>query len=152
MTVRVRRLLASDDLSAAISLLQRFFREEGFDTPPERIAANVGRMVGIAQCGLFLAEDGSEAVGVATVSLEFGIEFGWSAEMGDLYVLPDWRGKGLSRVLVGAVEEFLRSIGATGYQVTVTPFAEEHHGLADFYDKLGFAGEGRLIRYKRLQA
>jgi hypothetical protein len=50
------------------------------------------------------------------------------------------------------VEEFLRARGATGYQVTVTPYAEEHHGLADFYDKFGFAGEGRLILYKRLQS
>jgi GNAT superfamily N-acetyltransferase len=150
MTVVVRRLSAADELMGAISLLQQFFREEGFDTPPETIASHVRQMAGIAACGLFLAEDGRAAVGVATVSLEFGIEFGWSAEMGDLYVASGWRGRGVSRMLVGAVENYLRDCGAAGYQVTVTPHAEDRHGLSGFYDRLGFTNEGRLIRYKRL--
>jgi GNAT superfamily N-acetyltransferase len=101
-------------------------------------------------CGLFQAEAGGTVIGVATVSMDYGIEFGWSAEMGDLYVLPEWRGSGTSRALVNAVEDFLRSRGAHGYQVTVTPFAEEHHALKQFYDKLGFDNEGRVILWKDL--
>ena len=146
----VRRLQAGDDVGAAANLLIRFFREEGFDTPDEVIRSNTSRMAAIAACGLFIAETEGQAIGVATISMEFGIEFGWSGEMGDLYVLPDWRGKGVSQALVGAVEEFLKERGATGYQVTVTPFAEEAHGLQGYYLKLGFASEGRLILYKRL--
>lgn len=148
--VRVCRLTGADDLSAAIVLLQRFFAEEGFDTPPEAISANARRLASIETCGLFIAEFQNEAVGVATISMEFGIEYGWSAEMGDLYVLPPWRGRGISRAIVGAVEDFLRSKEATCYQVTVTPYAREHHGLTAFYESLGFAPEGRLILCKHL--
>ena len=90
------------------------------------------------------------AIGVATVSLEFGIEFGWSAEMGDLYVVLERRGQGVSQALVRAIEAYLRVKGAKGYQVTVTPYAEEHHALGKFYEKLGFAGEGRMILHKTL--
>jgi hypothetical protein len=82
----VRRLTADDDLSSAIHLLQRFFREEAFETDDNTIATNTKRMASIDTCGLFLAENEGKALGVATVSLEFGIEFGWSAEMGDFYV------------------------------------------------------------------
>jgi GNAT superfamily N-acetyltransferase len=145
-----RRLRSGDDLSAAAELLIRFFREESFDTPDHVIRANAARMAEIDACGLFLCETAGRAIGVATISLEFGIEYGWSGEMGDLYVLPEWRGQGASQALVGAVEAFLKERGAKGYQVTVTPYAEEAHGLQDYYRKLGFSSEGRLILYKRL--
>jgi GNAT superfamily N-acetyltransferase len=147
----IRRLTAADDLSAAIHLLQRFFREEGFDTPDTEIARNVQTMAALDVCGLFVAEQNGQTVGVATVSLEFGIEYAWSAEMGDLYVLPEARGLGVSTQLVNAVETFLRSKGAAGYQVTVTPHAAQHHDLTKFYQRLGFDAEGRMILYRRLQ-
>jgi GNAT superfamily N-acetyltransferase len=148
----VRRLGEGDDTSAAAALLVRFFQEEGFDTPDDAIRRHVRRMPLIETSGLFVAEADVDTVGVATVSLEFGIEYGWSAEMGDLYVLPEWRGKNVSLALIGAIENFLLEKGAAGYQVTVTPYAQKHHALAGYYAKLGFAGEGRLILFKPLKA
>ncbi len=146
----IRQLTAIDDLAGAILLLQRFFHEEGFDTPADTIAHNARTLATIETCGLFIAETGGTTIGVATISMEFGIEFGWSAEMGDLYVLPEHRGQGVSNALAGAIEVFLLGKGAFGYQVTVTPYAEQHHALRGFYQKLGFADEGRLILYKIL--
>jgi GNAT superfamily N-acetyltransferase len=148
--VRTRRLGPGDDLEAAIDLLQRFFREEGFATPGEVIAANARRMAAMEACAIVVVEDGGAPAGIATVSMEFGIEYGWSAEMGDLYVLPEWRGKGLARTLVTAVEDILRARGATGYQVTVTAAADEAHGLRRFYAALGFEDECRAILSRKL--
>jgi GNAT superfamily N-acetyltransferase len=65
--------------------------------------------------------------------------------------VPEWRGRGASRALVNAVEVFLRAKGAAGYQVTVTPFAQEHHDLNKFYDKMGFDNEGRMILHRTLK-
>jgi GNAT superfamily N-acetyltransferase len=148
--VRVRKLGSSDDLTEAANLLIRFFREESFDTPDEVIRQHTAVMAGLDVCGLFVAENSGRAIGVATISLEFGIEFGWGAEMGDLYVLPEWRGKGLSRQIVLAIEDFLKERGASFYQVTVTPYAQEAHDLKTFYDRLGFDSEGRVILAKKL--
>jgi len=147
---RVRRLGSADDLSEAADLLIRFFREERFDTPGEVIRHNAATMAGLDNCGLFIAEVFGKAIGVATISLEFGIEFGWGAEMGDLYVLPEWRGKGVSRLLVSAIESFLTERGATTYQITLTPYAQDTHDLKAFYARLGFDGEGRLILAKKI--
>jgi GNAT superfamily N-acetyltransferase len=149
--VTIRKLEAGDDGTAAIDLLCRFFAEEDFPTETNVIAAHVHQMLELETCGLFLAEERGKAVGVATVSLEFGIEYGWWAEMGDLYVLPQYRGKGHSRALVAAAETFLKKHGAVGYQVTVTPYAQDHHNLKDFYDALGFETEGRVILRKNLR-
>lgn len=148
--VQVRRLSARDDLSEATRLLIRFFREEQFDTPDEIIVRNTATLAGLDTCGLFVAEADGRTIAVATVSLEFGVEFGWGAEMGDLYVLPDWRGKSVSRRLVQAIEDFLKDRGASFYQVTVTPYARDAHDLGKFYEGLGFGSEGRLILAKSL--
>lgn len=149
-SITVQRLGPGDDLAGAIDLLGRFFAEEGFDTPPETIAANTARMVQQSVCSLFVARAGGQSVGVATVSLDFGIEFGWSAEMGDLYVLPDWRGHHVARRLIGAVEDDLRQRGVEGYQVTVTAEAQAAHDLIGLYRKLGFEDEGRRILYRTI--
>ena len=148
--MNIRKLAATDDLTGAIELLCRFFVEEGFDTDSNIIAAHARQLAGLETCGLFAAEEAGQTVGVATVSLEFGIEYGWWAEMGDLYVLPEYRGRGLSRELVAAAEDFLKSRGVAGYQVTVTPYASEQHDLAQYYSRLGFDSEGRVILFKRL--
>jgi len=100
MEFGVRRLRPGDDTAAAAELLVRFFEEEAFETPAEMIRQRAAQMAAIDACGLFIAEAGQSALDVATVSVEFGIEFGWSAEMGDLYVVPEWRGKGVSRALL----------------------------------------------------
>ncbi len=149
--MKVRQLRIGDDLDPAKQLLLRFFREEGFDTPDKVIAANVGAMAGIESCIILVAEEGELAVGVATLSLEFGIEFGWSAELGDLYVAPDWRGRGVAHQLVKTGEEILRERGVAGYQVTVTALADALHDLKRFYRALGFDGEGRLLLWKKLK-
>jgi GNAT superfamily N-acetyltransferase len=150
MAVAVRRLTAGDDSSAAADLLVRFFAEEGFDTTADIITRRTAEMSAIDAWGLFVAEITGTAVGVATISLEFGIEFGWSAEIGDLYVLPDWRGKGVSRALISAIETFLAERGASGYQVTVTSFGQQHNDLRSYYAKLGFGADGRLILRKEI--
>jgi len=116
MEFRVRRLRPGDDTAAAAELLVRFFEEEAFETPAEVIRQRAAQMAAIDACGLFIAEAAHSALGVATVSLEFGIEFGWSAEIGDLYVVPEWRRKGVSRALLRAIESLLCERGASGYR------------------------------------
>ena len=146
----VRQLVRGDDPRGAASLLMRFFREEGFSTPPEVIAAHCREMMNLDICAVLVAEQGGETIGVATVSLTYGIEFGWSAEVGDLYVRPEHRRLGVAAALFAAIEGFLTKREASGYQVTVTPYAQQHHSLKDYYLNLGFADEGREILYRKL--
>jgi len=64
--------------------------------------------------------------------------------------VPEWRRKGVSRALLCAIESLLCERGASGYQVTVAPFGQQHQDLRAYYMRLGFTGEGRLVLRKSL--
>ena len=98
----VRRLVSGDELAPAIALLQRFFREEGFATSNDVIAQRTQILASLETCLLLVAEKDGVAIGVATLSSEFGIEYGWWAELGDLYVVPPERGQGIAQALIAA--------------------------------------------------
>ena len=57
--VKVRRLVRGDDLDAAIELLMRFFREEGFDTPDAIIAANARLLPEVGEGGYYCCVAGA---------------------------------------------------------------------------------------------
>jgi GNAT superfamily N-acetyltransferase len=132
------------DPSEAAALLIAFFAEEHFDTPPETIRRNLAEMLELDICRVYLARADGEAVGIATASLDYGIEFGWSCEVGDLYVLPRWRGRGIARALLDRCIAWSRERGATSLRVTVTPHGA-HANLIPFYRRLGFSDDGRRL-------
>ena len=153
MTAVAIRTVANDtELAAACLLLQSFFREGRFETPPapETVAAHARRMHGLTDlCRILVGWLGDAAVAVATVSLDFGIEFGWQAEIGDLYVVPSARRQGLALRLVEASTAWARGRGAQSVAVTLTAQGADL-GLEDFYRRLGFTSDGRRLLIRRL--
>lgn len=148
--MKIARVTATAWLAEATVLLQRFFAEEEFATSDELIAQRARIMAEDRSLGLFVALVDQHAVGVASCSMGFGIEFGLWGEMGDLYVLPEWRGRGVANALCDAIERFVLESGGTGYQVTVTPIGEKHFQLSEFYRKQSFTDDGRRLLLKYL--
>jgi GNAT superfamily N-acetyltransferase len=124
--------VTGDSRVAAVELLVRFFREEGFGTPPPRIAENLDRMLADPSCWCALAIEGGVAQAVVTVSTLLDIEGGRLAEIGDLYVLPEHRRRGLARRLVEHAKAWCRAQGCSAVSITITPPGERRHQLADF--------------------
>jgi aminoglycoside 6'-N-acetyltransferase I len=145
-----------DSFDAAFRLLEQFFCEEGFDTPAEEMRASLRTMLAVPNAdkehpsAVFLAWRGREAVGVATVTTCVGIEYGRSAELDDLYVLPQARGSGVASALIEAVCSWCSEERATVVLVTVTPEGEANHKLLDYYQRRGFAHTGRVILERAL--
>jgi aminoglycoside 6'-N-acetyltransferase I len=137
--------IGSESFDAAFHLLQRFFVEEGFDTPAEEMRSSLAAMLASGSSAVFLAWRNGEALGVATVTTVVGIEYGRAAEMDDLYVLPQARGRGVAGALIEAVCGWCQEQGCTAVLVTVTPEGEAAHGLMDFYQRRGFVNTGRVI-------
>jgi GNAT superfamily N-acetyltransferase len=129
--------------SAAVDLLTRFFHEEGFSTPPRRIAENLQRMLADPSCWVALAAADAQPVGVVTVTTMLYVEWGRLAEIGDLYVVPGHRRQGLARRLVAAAIGWSKQRGCSGIYVTVTPAGEARHQLSGFYRRLAFEATAR---------
>jgi aminoglycoside 6'-N-acetyltransferase I len=144
LTTTVRQATVAD-FDAALPLLQRFFAEESFATAPALIGESLAQLLENPESGVFLAWRGAEAIGVATVTTSRGIEFGLSAEMEDLYVLPEMRGVGAGRALVQAVQDWCRGQGCTMIEVAVTPQGQAAHDLIGYYRARGFQESGRVI-------
>jgi GNAT superfamily N-acetyltransferase len=137
---------------AAIELLVRFFREEGFATPPSRIEENLERMLTDPSCWCSLAVRDGTAHAVITVSTVRYVEWGRLGEIGDLYVLPEHRRRGLGRRLIERAKDWCRAQGCTAIAVTITPLGEQRHGLSRFYATLGFEQTGRTSASATLSA
>lgn len=129
--------------AAAVDLLVRFFREEGFMTPPSRIAENLDRMLSDSSCWCALAVADGEARAVITVSTVLYVEWGRLGEIGDLYVLPEYRRRGLAQRLVAAAKDWCRAKGCSAVSVTIAPTDERRDRLSRFYARLGFRETGR---------
>ena len=138
--------------NAAIELLSRFFREEEFVTPLQHIAENFDRMIADPSCWSALAVDGETAQAVITVSTVRYVEWGRLGEIGDLYVLPEHRRKGLARRLIEHAKGWCRAQGCSAVSVTITQAGERRHRLSQFYAGLGFARSGRMSASATLDA
>jgi GNAT superfamily N-acetyltransferase len=134
----------------AFFLLERFFREEGFDTPAEDMRVSLRAMITSSSCAVFVARRDKQAVGVATVTTSLGIEYGRSGELEDLYVLPQARGGGVASALIEAVCRWCCQQGVSVLLVTVTPEGAAEHKLLDYYQRRGFTNTGRVLLERTL--
>ncbi len=137
--------------AAASRLLARFFAEEGFNGDEATIASRFETLRRDPHHWAAVALDrDSQPIGVVTVTTMLYVEWGRMAEIGDLYVLPAHRGRGVARALVQAATAWSRSRGCSAVEVVMTPEGEAVHSLSQFYKTLGFAHTGRTISLMRL--
>ena len=143
----VRLMIAEIDdnqIEAAADLLCRFFREEGFLGNRERIRANLDALRNDAHHWAAVCIMDGKIAGIVTVTTMLYVEWGRLGEIGDLYVMPEFRMKGIARSLVEAGIQWCRSHGCSAVAVTITREGETRHGLSQFYAKFGFTPTDRI--------
>ncbi|WP_051248500.1 GNAT family N-acetyltransferase [Inquilinus limosus] len=152
MTTHALRIVDADGGTAdlAVDLLARFLHEEGFATPAAMIARSVREMIADPHHWVGLAWLDGSAVGVATVTTMIYVEGGRLGEIGDLYVLPAARRRGVAAALIAAATARCAAMGCSEMFVVVTPEGEARHGLEGFYSRFGFAWDGRRLLTRRL--
>ena len=142
------RTATAADLPQLAAQYRAFFLEDGIATAPHVIEANLGHMIEDPRAVILVAETDAGIEGFAAGSLTFGVEFGWSAELEDLYVAPSCRGLGWARRLAAAVVDWAEDKGAEATFLVITPEAESEQGLTAFYERLGFRDSGRITMFK----
>jgi GNAT superfamily N-acetyltransferase len=127
----------------AIDLLERFFHEEGFSTPVHLIVGNLDQMLADDTCWVAAVMQDGLLRGIVTVTTMLYVEWGRLGEIGDLYVLPGSRNRGLARRLVDAAIDWGRRRGCSGMYVTIAADSEAQRRLFQFYKRLNFEPTGR---------
>lgn len=137
--------VGSETFDSAASLLVRFFQEEGFTTPPDHIKANLITMLGDGSCWAGLASIDGAVVGVVTVTTMLYVEWGRLGEIGDLYVIPEYRGSGVARALIDASQMWCREKECSAVSVVITEDGDARRQLSKFYEAHNFQRTGRMI-------
>jgi aminoglycoside 6'-N-acetyltransferase I len=134
----------------ALDLLARFFVEEGFSAALPALQENLTARLQDAGGAVLGAWQNGQLIGVATIATGHDLEHGLYAELEDLYVVPQQRGKGTGRALINAARQWSQQQGCTSLSVTVTPEGQTRHNLISFYEKLGFTNTYRTILIENL--
>jgi GNAT superfamily N-acetyltransferase len=135
-----------DELSAVLDLATAFYIEDGFTTPVWQLRQNLGVLLDSdsARVAVARAHD-DEMVGFAITTLSFGLEYGRSAELGDLFVLPEHRRTGIGGALIDDSAYWARSRGCRTLELVVAPNGNNGAHLFSYYARRGFADEGRRV-------
>ncbi len=131
----------------ALQLLDSFFRVEGFAVPAQLLAKRFDRFPADDGNAVLLALSGEEVLGVITLTTTFGLEFGLSAELEDLYVAPEARGRGVASHLLDASLAWCRAQGVKEAYLVVLPEDVAAGRLVRFYEARGFVEKGRRLLF-----
>ncbi|MBE1292768.1 MAG: GNAT family N-acetyltransferase [Rhodobacteraceae bacterium] len=142
------RPATQSDADTLAPLFRAFFDEDGIDTPTDAIAANLRKILADNRACIFVIAVDGRIAGFASGILTFGVEFGCAAELEDLYVCPQYRGRGWARPLLAAVLQWAEAQGASETILIITPEAEADQFLTRFYSKFGFKDSRRIMMYR----
>ncbi|WP_422366348.1 GNAT family N-acetyltransferase [Pelagibius sp.] len=142
------RQATETDFDRLLPLFERFYREEGFEKAVSGVAGNLRQILRRDDTAAFIALAGDLAVGATATSSSFGLEVGLYAELEDLFVDPDWRGRGVASMLVEAAADWAKAKGCSDMEIVLTPHGQADDKLAPWYEARGFVNARRVI-YER---
>lgn len=127
------RIATMDDRTAMMPAINEAFAIEKF---LEGTRTDEGRLAEMMESGEFLVAQNRSGEIVASVFVEVKGKRGY---LGMLAVDPAEQGKGLGRVMVGAVENYCRKKGCSGVDLVIINLRTD---LPPFYRKLGYVETG----------
>jgi GNAT superfamily N-acetyltransferase len=144
------RLLKIAEIDAAVDLLGRQLREHRVKTNLGDVRSVIERIVEDDRLGFVLValEKGERPIGVALGCAFLGIEHGGaSGWFEELYVLPEFRQRGIGSLLVA---EFIRVASGLGWRAIDLEIETGHQRAASLYEQHGFTQLHRSRLSRRL--
>lgn len=140
--------LRAADLALLEPMVRAYYREDGHSFDPERQPAALGALIDGESLGRgWLVMLAGRPVGYVVLSLGFSIEAGGCEGcLDELFVVPEMRGRGVGRRVLGLVEDEARRLGVRRL------FLEVEHGnrALGLYRRAGFVDHRRHLMSKQL--
>lgn len=145
---RIRRATPADH-GRLLPLVRELWAHERMAWDEVRTPAALARLLAEPELGrVWIAEDDdAHAVGYLALCFGYSLEFlGRDAFIDELYVDDAFRGRGLGRELVAAVEDACEALGVAALHLEVDDENPRAHAL---YAALGFEAHARALMTKR---
>ena len=125
------------DREILIDLMHRQFVDHEITYTAEILDSAIEEMLARDGLGIFLvAIENSQIIGFAVISFAWALEHGGrSAWLDELYVLSEYRGRGVGSALVGKVIEAAKKAGCKAIDLEVE---QAHHRAERLYERKGF--------------
>ena len=135
------------DLNKQINELHHLYAPQAFVAPSEEDRTFLINMLADEERLFLVAEESQQVLGfiTATITQNETISFLIKdpiCRIGTIVVDENQKSKGVGRALMTAVEQWARESGATQVRLEVMEF---NHNAQQFYDKLGFVPNSRLM-------
>ena len=135
--ITIRKIEQRDNLAIA-GVIRKVFREFGIDRPGtvycDPTTDDLYNLFKMPGSFYWIAEDDGKIIGGCGIYATSGLPEG-CAELVKLYLLPEWRGKGIGRMLL---EKSLESARISGYRQIYLESMPELGKAIGIYEKAGF--------------
>jgi GNAT superfamily N-acetyltransferase len=144
------RPATQDDVAALVDLVAAFYEEDGFMTEHAVLRGRLAALLAQPSASLTLAVTSDAPVGFALTTVRLVLESGLVAELQDLYVRPEQRGRGVGSALVADAARWARDGGAEVLDVVIAPNGRDVAHLHRYYASRGFVDDGRRLLHREL--
>ncbi|HSF16015.1 MAG TPA: GNAT family N-acetyltransferase [Vicinamibacteria bacterium] len=134
---------------ALLSLVSRFYEEENypFDEHQARRAL-LGLLEDPARGRVWIVTDRDRIVGYFILTLGWSLEYhGRDAFVDELYVLPEYRGRGLGKRAFAMMDDVCRELGVRALHLEVE---RDNERAQQLYRKMGFEDHERFLMTRRI--
>ncbi len=133
------------DLSVLLPLTKEFYIEHPLEFNQERMQSGLSQLLENPDLGLaWIIKFESSTVGYLILTFGFSLEFaGRDAFIDEIYLRPEYRGRGLGEAAVAYAQEYAKASGITAIHLEVAKGKEQAIGLNE---KMGFESrEGNFL-------
>jgi ribosomal protein S18 acetylase RimI-like enzyme len=144
MTPAVFQEASLKDTATVLRLMQRYYAEDGyaFDAVAARRAVE-GLLSRPERGRAWCIEVSGEVAGYFVLTLGYSLEYrGVDAFLDELYLLPNYRGRGIGEAVLQRVRDHARELGAHALHLEVE---KNKPGAIDLYRRCGFRDKGRFL-------
>ena len=143
------RYATNDDEQELLALMRQYYAEDGYVFHENRANRAVRQLLADRSLGrLWVISAEGKIVGYVVLTLGFSLEYlGLDAFLDELYVTPDWRGKGLGKRALRLVEDTCRALEVNALHLEVERDKAEAHRL---YERAGFERHNGYLMTKWL--
>jgi GNAT superfamily N-acetyltransferase len=130
-------IASSQDVDDLLPLLQSQFNEHEIEFEVDQLKAALYHLITHGDLGFaIIAKESNDSIGFAVVSIAWTLEHGGkSAWLDELFVLPDYRRRGIGTLLVERVLEEVKKLGCQALDLEVDT---GHRRAESLYERMGF--------------